>query len=201
MLAVEEKQKRAPYRTKKWWAQYDNEMSRKFPIGEFAKCHRGRAYVNVKILTRCCRGKIEVLNMVTGAQYLANVDTMIPPQARSPDAMRAALAPAREAQAQEQSARRSRPTVLKTFLQPILDADRRKDIPTYRDQGKLLPLSTDELTAYSALGAINKTLNNLHLNRDSFRNPKLFDLLKAAHTCLETCVKEMESYTDLPEEA
>jgi len=199
MLAVVENKKRAPYRTKRWWAQFDVEMTRKFPIGAMARCHRGRAYVQVKILSHCSRGKITVYNMISGKEYKANVECMIPPAALSPDAMKQTVAAEHARRAEEQARDRSRPSIVRQFLQPLTDADKRS--PDYVERARILPLSPDELIAYSALSAINRTLNTLHMNRDSFRNPRLFDLLRASHTCLAECVREMESYEKLPEEA
>jgi hypothetical protein len=197
---VEAKQKRAPYKTKRWYTQFDAEMTAKFPIGSIVRIKRGpKGYVKVRIVSRCQHGKIDVSNVLTGAQYRANVECMIPPDAKSPAAMAESLAPERAARAQEHDSGRCRPSVLRQFLQPIETADNRD--PEYRERAKKLALSTDELTAYTSLSAINKTLSILHLNRDCFRNPKLFDLLKAAHACLATCMTEMESYTELPEDA
>jgi hypothetical protein len=137
--------------------------------------------------------------MISGKEYKANVECMIPPDAKSPDAMKQTVAAEHARRAEEQRSERSRPSIVRQFLQPISTADRRS--PDYQEKARILPISNDELTAYSALCAINKTLNTLHLNRDSFRNPRLFDLVRASHTCLDACVKEMESYNELPEEA
>lgn len=200
MNAAAEIKQRAPYRRKKWWISFDAEMSEKFPIGALAKCRRGpTGLVQVKILTRCTRGKIEVLNLVTGRQYRCNVENMVPPSAVSVLQMAEAVQSERVRRAEEQRQDRIRPSIVRKYLEPIATADRRN--PEYVDKARMLPLSSDELTAYTTLSAVSKALNNLHLNRDSFRNPKLFDLLKAAHTCLASCITEMESYGELPSDA
>lgn len=194
--AVETKQKRGQYRTKRWWALFDAEMRAKFPKGATAKAHRGRGYVDVMIVSDCTRGRVEVRNPLSGAQYVANVELLVPPSARTVEQMAAFVAAERARQAEEQARARTRPSVVRSYLQPITTADKRS--PDYVDKARMLPLSSDELTAYTALSAICKTLNTLHLNRDSFRNPKLFDLLRASHTCLAECIREMETYDELP---
>jgi hypothetical protein len=200
MNAAAEIKQRAPYRGKKWWISFDSEMSEKFPIGVLAKCRRGPGgLVSVKVLSRCTRGKIEVLNMITGKQYRCNVESMVPPSTMTVLQMAEAVQSERVRRAEEQRQERSRPSIVRKYLEPITTADRRN--PEYVDRARILPLSNDELTAYTAISAICKTLNNLHLNRDSFRNQKLFDLLRASHACLETCIREMETYDELPTDA
>jgi hypothetical protein len=66
---------------------------------------------------------------------------------------------------------------------------------------KIYPWSTDELTAHTTLIAVRKALKNISLNRDSFRNPKLFDLLKMSQSALGACIDELESYTEYPTDA
>lgn len=133
-------------------------------------------------------GKVYVRNIRNGKSYNASVDCLRPPSA---DVLPYPVEPRRPVVPAPIAAR---------LLQPDEDGDRRTN-PEYKERAKLLPLSMDELTAYTALSAINKTLNTLHLNRDSFRNPRLFDLIRAAHCCLDSCIKEMEAYRELPENA
>lgn len=192
---VEEKQKRrGPYKTVRWWAEQDEKISKRFPIGITVKVHRGRGYQQVRILGPSRRGKMAVYNPVSGKQYYASADIMIPPDAKSAAVMQATLD-------QERATARTRSTVVSMYLKPLMDADRRSDEPTTRDKAQLLPLSTDEIISYTALNAIIKTLGRVGSNRDSFRNPDHHALLTSSRILLQTIINEMETYRELPAEA
>jgi hypothetical protein len=191
---VEEKKQRAPFvKTKGYYEKIDENANKTFSIGSFIEVHRGRGWSYCQVISACRRGKLEVKNMITGKQYWASVDCLRAigaPVRANPDATQ----PAQES--------RSRPSIVSLFLQPISKLDgRSEEERERRARLKMLPLSSDELIAYTSLSAICKTLNNLHLNADSFRNPKLFELLKTSHSCLTECLREMESYRELPEDA
>lgn len=64
-----------------------------------------------------------------------------------------------------------------------------------------MSLSLGELAAYTVLNALVKALSRIHENPDSFRNPKLYNLVSVAITYMKVCVQEMESYDRLPEDA
>lgn len=138
--------KRRPYRTKEWWGEYDGQMIQTFPIGARVPCHRGRVYVTVEILGKVQNGMVEVRNILNGKTYNASVECLLPP---SEDVLPLPVRPVE----------RKRPVIAGPIAVRLLqhdeDGDRRSN-PEYKDRAKLLPLSMDELTAFTALSAINK---------------------------------------------
>lgn len=188
---VKEKQERAPYKTKQMRNEFDAAMSTRFPIGSRALVHRGRGVSDVKVLSACRRGKIEVVNLISGKQYWATAEGMRP----NPVSLRRIASPVATQE-------RNRPSIVRQFLQPITTVSARSDEgKEARDQVRLMPLSSDELVAYTAINAVRKTLNHLHQNSDSFRDKKHFGLLESAHILLTTITQKVESYNELPEEA
>ena len=130
-----------------------------------------------KILTPIVKGKLTVLNLITGRSYPITSDSLI---------------------LGKESGDMSR------FLRNLIDRESRTThrLPPgqHPKAPKVMPLTLDELTAHTTLRAVTKALDRIRSNVDSFRNPKLLDLVLSARNALKVCLDELESYDEYPQD-
>lgn len=182
------KKKRRPYRTKKFWEGFDSKINEQFPVGSRVKWRAYSGKVSSgTIASVCVRGRLDVLNLVTGKEYTIPADDLIPPDTKSADEIKALIVKLLD--------HGSRPTQVP--VTPIAEPDPSRQFHPAR----IMPLSADEMIAHTALSAITKTLDRIRSNADSFRDPRLMDLVLNARNNLKVCLDELESYDEYPADA
>lgn len=179
--------KRRTYRTEAYWITHDAMINEKFPVGSIAKYRgRGGQICQGWIRSNCLRGKLEIQNTITGAQYRMSSDGLISPDAKTPEEM--------EQIRERMGDMMPRPERL-SAVRPITRTPKRYE-PSVNE---IRPWTEDEVIAHTTLGSVCKAVERIRKNADSFRSVDMHELLHAAETLIRVCIKELESYERLPD--
>lgn len=178
------------YRSKKWWTEYDEKMNSLFPIGSEAQWRSyGGHLAKGKITSPIARGRVMVQNMISGREYPIQAEGLIIPTAKSNVEMKTFLG-----NLLKYGSRSERLPMDRPICEPS-DSARRFN------PERIMPLSPEEMIAHTVLKSVTKVLRTINTNADSFRNPKLHELVQSARNALHACLTELESYERYPEDA